>query len=474
MTAHHWAIYARVSSQEQAGPDTASIEAQLKEAGKLVEQGGGLLVSRYVDDHRYRVNGKLVEPSGERADRPEWQKLLADLRSGAVNAVAAYHSGRLYRAYRPFVDFIEIVEANDIHVQLARDTWNRQFAVFQAWRDREENRTRVDRTLMGRRKAARLGLPATSVPRFYRVTRDEQGKRTGYELREEYRAFLDDLARLFLERRSYESIARDLARNPVTGKPLLPASVRSFIANEFLRGTIAYGHQARKEQAFEQPGRHTPAWDAETCTAIEAELARRAAVGALIPHGQKRLLAGILRCGYCGRIMPGYALPPSGRVYYSCHAAYKHLVEHPGNNISERKALSEIQDFYRQLTNEQLAASDAQERPQPDRAAERANLSSQIKELEQALKAAPPTARYVRSHLSAELDSLQKALARVDLRRAEASAPAVPSAERLAAIQVLKETDDWGVFEPEKLRGILLEAVPTLYIQGGVIVLPPA
>src|SRR5579859_4178536 len=111
-------IYARVSSEEQAGEDKSSIPTQLTECRQLAGQLGWSVVGEFVDDRKYKVGQKMVEPSGTRADRPQWQKMLAALQSGKADALIAWHSSRLYRAYRPMVDFLDVAEARHITVRL--------------------------------------------------------------------------------------------------------------------------------------------------------------------------------------------------------------------------------------------------------------------------------------------------------------------------------------------------------------------
>lgn len=66
------AIYARVSREEQASEDKASIPEQLSDLEELCESKGHEIIDRYIDDKRYRSKGRLVEPAGTRKDRPEY------------------------------------------------------------------------------------------------------------------------------------------------------------------------------------------------------------------------------------------------------------------------------------------------------------------------------------------------------------------------------------------------------------------
>lgn len=70
------AIYARVSSERQAAEDKVSIEVQLAEGEAHCRERGYTIVARYVDKERYRVKGKLVQPSGQRKDRPQYLSMI--------------------------------------------------------------------------------------------------------------------------------------------------------------------------------------------------------------------------------------------------------------------------------------------------------------------------------------------------------------------------------------------------------------
>jgi hypothetical protein len=63
------AIYIRVSSERQA--DKVSPEAQEHDARELCERQDYIVTGVYRDTEKYRANGRLVEPSGTRHDRPQ-------------------------------------------------------------------------------------------------------------------------------------------------------------------------------------------------------------------------------------------------------------------------------------------------------------------------------------------------------------------------------------------------------------------
>ena len=74
------AQYARVSSEQQAKEQSASIDQQLANMDALCERNGWKVVRVLVDCENYTATqsprtGQVVNPSGERADRPAFVEM---------------------------------------------------------------------------------------------------------------------------------------------------------------------------------------------------------------------------------------------------------------------------------------------------------------------------------------------------------------------------------------------------------------
>ena len=121
------AIYVRVSSeaagarQGQPAP-AAQDEAQDKPA--RAREGLPDLSARhtatrwlacYRDTEKYRASGRMVEPSGTRADRPQLKRMIADADAGSFDVLIAWREDRLYRAFRPMLDVLDCIERNGIN-----------------------------------------------------------------------------------------------------------------------------------------------------------------------------------------------------------------------------------------------------------------------------------------------------------------------------------------------------------------------
>ena len=92
-------IYIRVSTQEQASEEKVSIPNQLRDCKDLCERKGYHVVDDYVD----------AGYSSKSKDRPEYQRMIADLKAGRIKGVIAWKWDRLGagRGIYPLMDAIE-------------------------------------------------------------------------------------------------------------------------------------------------------------------------------------------------------------------------------------------------------------------------------------------------------------------------------------------------------------------------------
>src|SRR5512139_2636830 len=89
------ALYIRVSSEKQA--EKVSPEIQEKDDRAWCDQQGHKVVAVYRDVEKYRANGRLVEPSGTRNDRPQFKRMLKDADSDQFDVIVSWREDRLYR-----------------------------------------------------------------------------------------------------------------------------------------------------------------------------------------------------------------------------------------------------------------------------------------------------------------------------------------------------------------------------------------
>ena len=144
------AIYLRVSSERQAGPEKVSPDTQLSDCKKLCKAEGYSVVSIYEETKRYRSGGKLVEPSATRNDRPEFKKMLKDADDGKFDVLIAWREDRLYRGVnRSMLEISERVTKNILDVKLVKEHYDASTAPVKAWAAGVELEAKRDRFLMG-------------------------------------------------------------------------------------------------------------------------------------------------------------------------------------------------------------------------------------------------------------------------------------------------------------------------------------
>lgn len=355
------AIYRRTSTERQG--ERVSPEAQLAECQAHAKTQGYTVTAVYTDTERYRSRGKMVEPSGTRLDRPDFQRMLTDARAGLFDVIIAWKEDRLYRGVKPAVLVGDLLEETPVRVELVKETFDHRMLYIKAAIGRLEMQSIHERTEMGRHERVARGLHhGGRVPRGYTAVKGHGGRTVGYVINPTWRPFFDQLARLFLERRSYDDIGVCLGLNPATGRRWLPGSVRHLVENSFYRGRIEAGYTVKGREVEVFPGLHEPMWDVPTCAALERELTRRHALAHSAPRSRDNLFSGLARCGLCGAPLAsntGVHHGPRGTSRYRSYGCWRSTYirrgrregrEHAANFISERKLFRQVKRLVASLT----------------------------------------------------------------------------------------------------------------------------
>src|SRR4051794_12379321 len=105
----HVAIYVRISDdREGAGLGVARQEADCRQRAELL---GWSVADVYVDNDLSAYSGR---------PRPQYARLLADLRSGRADAVLAWHTDRLHRSPKELEEFIDVCETRGVAVETVK------------------------------------------------------------------------------------------------------------------------------------------------------------------------------------------------------------------------------------------------------------------------------------------------------------------------------------------------------------------
>ena len=158
------AIYVRVSSEVQGAK--ASPEEQERDCRRLAEERGLEVVAVFRDVTKYRVGGKLVEPSGTRADRPGLLAMMAAAGRGEFDTIVAWKEDRLYRGLKALLFVLEGVQERRLEVLLARETYDARMAPLKASVAQMELDSLKERMTMGVQARLRAGKANTGQDRY--------------------------------------------------------------------------------------------------------------------------------------------------------------------------------------------------------------------------------------------------------------------------------------------------------------------
>ena len=294
-------IYARISSDRDG--DQLGVRRQVEDCRRLAARCGYEVAGCYVDDDVSAWCGTA---------RPEYERLLDDVRAGAIGGVLVWHLDRLTRHPRELESFIDLCD--ELRVELGCVTGDVNLA-----------------THIGRLTARMLGGLARyeSDHKSERIRRkhDElaaRGKRSGggsraygYEpdgvtVRPAEAAIVRECGRRFLAGESLRSICSDLnarGERSARGGEWSPQTLRRMLGSGRISGQRE--HKGEIVAAAEWPAIIEPAESAQIRSRL-ADPDRRTNKSA-----RRYLLAGLLTCSLCGE--PLVARPRSGGLRrYAC------------------------------------------------------------------------------------------------------------------------------------------------------------
>jgi site-specific DNA recombinase len=279
------AIYARISSDTEG--TRAGVDRQLADCHTLAESLGWNVAQEYVDNDISAYSGKR---------RPEYQRMLADLADGLVDAIIVYNIDRLTRRPAELEHFYEAVTAAKVSQVrfVTGDTdistvdglmMARILGAFAAKESANIGR-RVSRKM---EQVAAEGRPHGGPVRPFGYADDKitvlPGEATTFRL----------LSDRFLAGESTRSLAtwlNDQEIPTVTGRPWITTTVKGMLTNPRYAGLRSH------KGLIVGPA----VWDAiiteDQHRRILAKYAEAKNSGRRIP--QRYLLSGMLRCGKCG------------------------------------------------------------------------------------------------------------------------------------------------------------------------------
>ncbi len=302
------AVYAR-QSLDRTG-EALGVSRQLAECRELADRNGWTIEEVYQDNDKSATSGK---------PRPEWTRLLADLKAGRYDVLVCWHTDRLYRRLRDLVDLVELAEKRSLKIATVKSSdldlstpSGRMVASLLGSVAAYEGQQKAARQVAANRQRAQSGVVLfTSRPFGF----DRDGARI--KVVESEAAEIRKAADRVLEGASLSSIAADLnARGVRTtpGKRWTITAVRRVLLNPRTAGrTVSNGED----------------FGASERGILSAEVADR--LGAILRDPRRRhsppstavkyLLSGLVRCGHDDAAMFATS-NAQGVMVYKCRTCF--------------------------------------------------------------------------------------------------------------------------------------------------------
>jgi DNA invertase Pin-like site-specific DNA recombinase len=336
------AVYVRVSSEMQL--DGRSLDEQERTCRAFCERNGLEVVKLYRDEAK----------SASTTDRPEFQRMLADARTGAFAAIVFYHTWRfsrntedgalMRRLEAGGIRLVSVSEGIDSKTASGKLQRNVTLAIGEYQLDQLREATRG-----GKQARAREGLTNASKPPYgYRRVFEVKDAATKQIVGRDVPS--DDapaVAQMFSLFATGKYAARELAdwlnaqgRLTPNGRPFSKDTVLAMLRNGFYAGFVSYRglsdrksadgkkylHNSKRATVW-TPGAHEPIISRDLFEQCQQVMARRRAsfLGGQQPARQRvYLFAKMAYCAHCGGRLRGSRWGKAGETWednaYRCTA----------------------------------------------------------------------------------------------------------------------------------------------------------
>jgi site-specific DNA recombinase len=320
-TVRRAAIYCRISL-DRAGAGLG-VARQEEDCRKLAAQLGWPVVDIYVDNDVSAYSGK---------PRPEWQRLLGQVESGAVDAVLCWHVDRLTRSPRELEDVIDLADRHGLalatvtgDIDLQSPT-GRMVARLLGASARYESEHKGERQRRQIQQAAEAGRQVAGGRRPYGYALDRGTGRITATVDPVEGPIVSECARRVLAGESIASITRDLNHRGVltsAGNPWNRTTLRRMLCSARISGrrehipTDSYEGVRPLVGAIVSTESDWPriisVEESDRLRTLLTRPDRRLTTGG----ARKHLLSGILHCARCGQPMVGRS--SRGVLRYVCN-----------------------------------------------------------------------------------------------------------------------------------------------------------
>jgi DNA invertase Pin-like site-specific DNA recombinase len=360
------AIYTRKSTEHNLDLEFNSLDAQREACEAYIKSQaheGWRLIPDHYDDGAF---------SGASLDRPDLQRLLADIRSGRINIILVYKVDRLTRS---LADFAKLVELFDLHAvsfvsvtqsfnttsSMGRLTLNVLLSFAQFEREVIGERVR-DKIAASKRRGLWVGGPvplgyASINKKLIVVPEDAETVRTIFAC--------------YLALGSIGALVEDLDRSGIRTKQRQSPEGRTIGGVRFGVGPLAYllknrvyvGEVVHRGEVHR--GEHEPILDRDMFEAVQAKLAAGAVERRVKLKSSPSILTGRIFDDRGNRMTPTHSNKLGARYrYYVSHAVLQKHRQDAGTIA--RVPAPEIETLVLKALRQQLQAVDNAEHPTSD------------------------------------------------------------------------------------------------------------
>lgn len=316
------ALYSRVSTS--SGEQLQALEQQRQRLLEAVPEG--FTPVEYTDIQ-----------SGRDTDRPAFNRLMQDVRSGAIATVLATRLDRLARNRPHGAELLDTFSAEsaprlhllDDHLDLATVGGRLMAGILSAWAIAESERL-AERTRHGHAHRRSLGKPfGPKPPRGYIWNEDRSNYEPGPDA---------DLCRQVIERFQSDPLVRPIVRWAAE-QGLVFGSPSSFVrwaSNPALAGARVYGvsklvhveGKSKPVRRHNKPGVYGETyWDAHPALITREQHAwliahfatTRQQATAPLRDGRIRIVSGLSVCSHCQKRLSVHQSSPTAKRWYRCN-----------------------------------------------------------------------------------------------------------------------------------------------------------
>lgn len=396
------AIYLRISLDKTK--EHLGVDRQREDCQRIASERGWIISGEYLDNS--------ISASDRHTKRPQYDRMVADFKTGQFEALICWDLDRLTRQPRQLEDWIDAAEERGLLLVTANGDADlstdggRMYARIKASVARSEIERMSKRQMRAAAQRADLGKPPVGA------------RPTGYTddgaILENEAMIVRSIYARFLAGDSIRGITAWLTEQRIStrfGRPWGPTSVRRLLTNQRYAGRAVYHGKTTGKT-----GQWEPLVDEATFDAVQSRLTDPRRITNRIGTDRRHLGASIYLCGVCGGLLSSH----SG-VRYRCRA---------GGHVTRLGASVDV--LVRSVVHDRLSRADlADLLVTPDTDAAKA-LSVQISGLRARL--AQTEADYDEDLIDARRYSVKTEKIRAELSRAENTRARVAGAEGLASL----------------------------------------